>query len=145
MASNYTENLNLCQWAAEDPVLREDFNADNAKIEAAINAANANISARCRVVVGSYTGDGAATRTIDLGVSPKFVWVWQSGSIYPFNNAYDATSAMAIPGQPAILAGLTVMEIVENGFSVDYGPNLGNGYDIFLNTPDTSYSYLALV
>lgn len=38
MASNYTENLNLCQWAAEDPVLRTEFNADNAKLDAALGA-----------------------------------------------------------------------------------------------------------
>ena len=36
MASNYTPNLNLCQWAAEDAVLREEFNADNRKIDAAL-------------------------------------------------------------------------------------------------------------
>lgn len=36
MASNYTEKYHLSQWAASDPVLREDFNADNAKIEAAL-------------------------------------------------------------------------------------------------------------
>ena len=36
MASNYTRNYNLCQWAAEDKVLRTEFNADNAKIDAAL-------------------------------------------------------------------------------------------------------------
>ena len=36
MASNYTRNYNLCQWEAEDKVLRTEFNADNAKIDAAL-------------------------------------------------------------------------------------------------------------
>ena len=36
MASNYTSNYNLCQWAAGDRVLRTEFNADNAKIDAAL-------------------------------------------------------------------------------------------------------------
>ena len=36
MASNYTSNYNLCQWAASDKVLRTEFNADNAKIDAAL-------------------------------------------------------------------------------------------------------------
>jgi hypothetical protein len=36
MASNHTEKLGLCQWEAEDQVLRSDFNADNLKIEQAI-------------------------------------------------------------------------------------------------------------
>ena len=110
MASNYTENLNLCQWAAKDKVLREEFNEDNRKIEAAINTTNSRVNevatSQCRIMVGSYIGDGAETQTIDLGASPKFVWVWYSGSIFPFNKAYDATAAMAIPGQPAPLAGI---------------------------------------
>ncbi len=36
MSTNYTENFDLCQWEPTDPVLRTDFNADNAKIEAAL-------------------------------------------------------------------------------------------------------------
>ena len=34
-----TSNFNLNQWAATDPIRREDFNADNAAIDAAIKAA----------------------------------------------------------------------------------------------------------
>ena len=44
MASNYTPNFNLCQWEAEDQVLRTDFNTDNARIDAAL-AAKADKSA----------------------------------------------------------------------------------------------------
>lgn len=44
MPSNYTSNYNLNQWEAEDKVLRTDFNADNAKIDAAL-AGKANQSA----------------------------------------------------------------------------------------------------
>lgn len=36
MASNQTKNYQLNQWEASDPVLRSDFNSDNAKIEAAL-------------------------------------------------------------------------------------------------------------
>lgn len=38
MPTNKTNNYNLSQWAANDRVLREDFNADNAKIDAALAA-----------------------------------------------------------------------------------------------------------
>ena len=34
---NHTPNYNLSQWDAEDKVLRTDFNADNAKIDAALS------------------------------------------------------------------------------------------------------------
>ena len=32
MATNYTTNYDLCQWEPTDPVIRTDFNADNAKL-----------------------------------------------------------------------------------------------------------------
>ena len=48
-----TSKYGLSQWDAADRILREDFNADNAKIEAALaNAGN------CKVATGSYVGTG---------------------------------------------------------------------------------------
>ena len=38
---NYTKNYQLNQWEASDRVLREDFNSDNRKIDAAIAACRA--------------------------------------------------------------------------------------------------------
>ena len=38
MATNHTEKYELNQWLPTDPVIRTDFNADNAKIEAALLA-----------------------------------------------------------------------------------------------------------
>ena len=34
---NRTQNYNLCQWEAADKIQRVDFNADNAKIDAALS------------------------------------------------------------------------------------------------------------
>jgi len=83
MASNYTSNYNLCQWAASDKVLRTEFNADNAKIDAAIKAVDSRVDGKvsvsalnalaqtvsghtdtlekkgnCRICVETYTGTG---------------------------------------------------------------------------------------
>ena len=57
---NRTQNYNLCQWEAADKIQRTDFNADNAKIDAALGALAARLSTRgnCRVVTGQYTGTG---------------------------------------------------------------------------------------
>ena len=44
MASNYTSNYQLCQWKETDKVLRTEFNADNAKIDAAIAAVDSRVS-----------------------------------------------------------------------------------------------------
>lgn len=38
MASGYTANYRLCQWQPEDQFLREEFNHDNKKIDAALEA-----------------------------------------------------------------------------------------------------------
>ena len=40
-STNKTENFALNQWVGTDPVLMEDFNADNAKIDAALAALKA--------------------------------------------------------------------------------------------------------
>ena len=39
MASGYTANYGLCQWQPEDQFLREEFNQDNEKIDAALKVA----------------------------------------------------------------------------------------------------------
>ena len=36
MATNQTENYDLNQWLSTDQVLRTDFNADNAKLDAVL-------------------------------------------------------------------------------------------------------------
>ena len=38
MATNYTTNYDLCQWEPTDAVQRVEFNADNAKIDAALKS-----------------------------------------------------------------------------------------------------------
>ena len=50
MATNYTTNYALCQWEPTDPVIRTDFNADNAKLEAALTSLETRVSMLSRVV-----------------------------------------------------------------------------------------------
>lgn len=88
MSTNKTQNYQLNQWVKSDRVLMSEFNADNAKIDAAL-ASKASASAlsslqsvvngkassssvaslsqtvsqglgqrNCRIVTGTYTGDG---------------------------------------------------------------------------------------
>ena len=70
MASNYTTNYQLPLWQPEDDFVRAEFNDTNEKVDAALAAANAE-----RIHVGSYTGDGADTRTIPLPFTPTVVIV----------------------------------------------------------------------
>ena len=62
-----TTNYQLSQWEGEDRILREDFNADNAKVDAALKAeaeARAALAGQvaklgnCRIWTTTYKGSG---------------------------------------------------------------------------------------
>ena len=78
MASGQTTNFGLNQWAAEDPVLRTDFNQDNAKLDAALagKAEAADLTALASEMLhishGTYTGTGEAAQIhYSVGCRPK--------------------------------------------------------------------------
>ena len=52
MASNHTANYNLSQWEENDEVLRVDFNADNAAIDAGMAALDGKITAEKAALEG---------------------------------------------------------------------------------------------
>jgi len=73
MASNQTEHIGLNQWELTDDVRMEDFNADNAKIDAALAGAP-------HVAVGHYAGDGTfgkeSPTVLTVDFPAKFVMIW---------------------------------------------------------------------
>ena len=104
MPSNVTKNYSLSQWERSDKVLMDDFNADNAKIDAALgtlatrvsqkaeqSALQAEVNARaaaitslsqsrnCRAYHYSYTGTGQSGRehpsTHTFPGKPLFVYI----------------------------------------------------------------------
>lgn len=79
MASkNHTQQYQLCQWVENDPVLREDFNADNLKTEAAILAVKA-YAVQQKPVIGMYYGTGySALQEIVLGFRPSCLLILPS-------------------------------------------------------------------
>lgn len=73
-----TMNYQLSQWDAEDRILREDFNADNAKIEAALSlvaeqAALVTHCGNCQLFYGTYTGKGSGATTLSFEKKPLMV------------------------------------------------------------------------
>jgi hypothetical protein len=67
MPSNQTPNYALSQWERDDRILMEDFNADNAKIDAALAAQAGTLAAHtaeltrkgnCQISTYTYTGNG---------------------------------------------------------------------------------------
>jgi len=66
MASSFkTPKIKLNKWASSDPVLREDFNADNDIIEAALSE-RGRIATGTYVGTGTYGADNAITLTFDF-------------------------------------------------------------------------------
>ena len=72
MATNYTTNYDLCQWQPTHPVIRTDFNADNAKLEAALTALEEAKTRLDRVTVNLayHTGRLALQNLLKNNVSP---------------------------------------------------------------------------
>ena len=99
MASQQTPNYRLSRWEGTDRVLVEEFNDNWDKIDTAIKgnagAIAAEVSAResgdstlqttlqaalakcgnCQIFVGTFTGDGAAARTLTFSGKPLYLLV----------------------------------------------------------------------
>ncbi len=71
-----TANYGLHQWEPEDSFLRTDFNEDFQKIDTALGE-------KAEVAIGSYTGNGASSRTIPLGGQPKVVCLLKPANTWP--------------------------------------------------------------
>ena len=64
-----TAQFGLNQWEMSDRIQMDDFNADNAAIEAALGTRN------CRFYTASYTGDGKGTKTWTFPSKPALVLI----------------------------------------------------------------------
>ena len=139
--ASYTTNYQLHQWVPGDSFLRTDFNTDFQKIDAAVKgvetAANTALAlkadkteltqacgaldeAKCETLTGSYTGNGANTRTIDLGCAPRAVFVGEF---------------LAVPG----MTSNYLLSLTASGFQVR--DSLGTS----TNSSGETYYYLARV
>ena len=60
MFLNQTANYGLSQWEATDRILMENFNSDNAKLDAALKEHDDELSAKgnCQIWTTSYVGSG---------------------------------------------------------------------------------------
>ena len=80
---NHTTNYQLNQWAKSDRIRMDDFNADNAKIDAAIKAV---AEGGVKLAVGSYVGTGqygsAHKNTLSFEKEPKFVIIGGEYTIF---------------------------------------------------------------
>ena len=97
-STNHTPHLELNQWIGTDPVLMADFNADNAKLDAAF-------AQLPHAVTGSYTGTGQYgsehPNTLSFPFAPKLLVVLSESGNYFGPTGSDSIYngwLMAVPG-----------------------------------------------
>jgi len=105
-SSNKTSVLNLNKWLGTDKPKKDDFNGDNQRIDDAFGGVSSLVgelnqvftehmesggahvteqektawSAKDKFIVGTYQGNGAASRKIDLGFRPRLGLVYAAGA-----------------------------------------------------------------
>lgn len=152
MPTNYTEHYALSQWEPGDKVQRTDFNADNAKIDAAIKAeADARAAAdaahaaalsklgNCKLCISSYVGDGFWG--VDHKMTLTFPKVPELLLIFG-NNAFFRLVPLK-EGQAVVLWDNTrwFLNVTWNGSTASwYSTSGGNGQ---MNHSDATYRVLA--
>lgn len=116
------------------------------QLNATLAAAQASIP---KIKVGTYAGDGAASRTINVGFTPVAVFVCDNNGGTCF---YNSTGRFAYRGGLAVTGGpvttgayngnaLTVLAITTNGFTVSNDSMSTSGSPISATSNSTSYTY----
>lgn len=153
--ATYTPNYGLHQWEGSDDFLRTEFNQDFSKIDTglksaqttaesaytkadhaqtAANMAQSTADSKVAIVTGSYTGNGAADRTISLGFQAKAVLLERQNGGRVSNSTYGGLALMGYPCYSRDTEG--GLTITSNGFSV-----ASKNY-VSLNTEQVVYHYL---
>jgi len=142
MASSQTANYKLNQWAASDQFLRTEFNADNSRIDAALANITKLTGAKAALTFGSYTGNGALTRTITLSFTPKAVFLITNSGTTAKNLV--TFGGLALSGKPVTADKFTLLQIVTGGFQVGRGGSSSSYYSADANNENTVYYYIAV-
>lgn len=141
MASNQTKNYGLSQWELTDDVRMEDFNADNAKIDAAL--AGKFGPGNPGWIMGSYVGNGSTTaHEIQLGFAPSALIIAGIGAGCGFMVSADGQSGAISShiNSGSLSWGTGYIKVTENGFSVR---KVGTSYSSSINEADKTYLYIA--
>jgi len=151
---NKTANFQLTQWEKTDRIMMEDFNRDNAAIDAALKSNAEAVAAalqtalascgNCKIVYGTYTGNGkygsANPNKLTFNGDPLFVIIKGSIGSAPtlgiqamrgWNTAYTGSA------DPSTVCHLTWGEHSLSWY------NSQSSSDQF-NTSDSVYPYIAL-
>lgn len=114
MATNQTTNYQLNQWEPTDPVLRTDFNADNAKIETALASLEARVSVLSRAVpdLAYYMGQ--------LGILSILKWDENLSQWSMVCDAFQKPGYYDVTGQAVVQNGVLTVDGVGTATSLNY-------------------------
>ena len=133
MSSQKTEHYELNQWLATDQVLRTDFNADNAKIDAALAARP------CQFYTASYVGTGTGNRTITFPKKPMLILIiGYHGCMF---TTYGA-SRMCICGTGE---NDKTISVIWDGYSISWANSTGNTDGVRSDIANQTYTVFALL
>ena len=170
MATNQTANYQLNQWEPTDQVLRTDFNADNAKLDAAlaekaevetVSALQTAVASKAeqtalsqltgrvedlesapRLVAGVYFGDGAESQFISLGGTPKAVFTISCYGL-TFTGSNDAYGGLALTGYPAARGSAGTRSLIVGIETGGFRVYNNSEDSVRANREDYRYHYLA--
>ena len=146
---NKTPNYQLNQWEKSDRIQMEDFNADNAKIEAVLEAQAVAIAngGNCKIASGTYTGNGtsgswAKANNLTFNFVPKLViirdnstyyqtgiFIWNCNStVISSNNTYNAVFYTSGSGVPMVKYETNSMSWYSNNNAIKQMNDSGKVY-----------------
>ena len=109
--------------------------------ESSITTHTSQIAQKCQIYFGTYTGNGAASRTVSLGFRPKAVFVLSEGYFMYWNAS--TSGGLAVDGAPVQIDNLTgggqstALAVAPTGFMVGQVNNAST------NAQNTVYHYIA--
>lgn len=132
MSSQKTEHYQLHQWSLSDEFRTAEVNENFQLLDTA-----------ARVVVGTYVGDGAESRHIELGFQPLAVLVMSWKGVAGQASAAGYGGLAVGSARVEQTATIPVLEIDESGFVV-YQSRSSNTDSATSNRSSYSYRYLAV-
>lgn len=154
-SSSKTSYLKLNYWTASDKPKMADFNSDNQKIDGALQEHVQNAVLHLKgsqsawisqpFASGSYTGNGAATRTVTLGFRPALLVILPQAygplEVDTVQQTPILRFAMAADSQ-----GSSGVTIADNGFTVKQAQSapLAGMAKVCLNENNVTYRYFAM-
>lgn len=143
MSTNYTQHLGLSLWAADDPILRTEFNTNNQKLDAAIRSVP-------RITVGSYVGNGThgedSPCSLTFDFEPLLVIIvadhgeyLEPGAI--FVNGQNRCSGMGLPDTSTRCLHL---QLTWSKNSVSWYTYQDSASDHQLNNSNATYRFFAI-